>query len=154
MEKSYLYHDDSHKVSRCRHHDCCTMFYEQCKGCKTCETRYPKTMMVFGCISSERNFMSPPHIFEQGLWLNSNSSVKLLKIVAKPWPERIATGRLKVWQQDLAPITLERVRSGCQRISMTSPAHFWPLISCNFNPMNHYVHGLVRERHQPLCLQS
>lgn len=61
------------------------------------KTKFPQTMVVLACISSEiwiDIFDMLPHIFQQGLRLNSNDYVKLLSIVVKPWLVRVASGRL------------------------------------------------------------
>ena len=66
------------------------------------QTKFPQTVMVFGCVSSEGDVM-PPHFFREGLRLNSDGYVELLNTVVKPWITRIANGRPYVWQQDSAP---------------------------------------------------
>ena len=65
------------------------------------KTKFPQTVMVFGCVSSEGDVM-PPHIFERGLRLNSQGYVEVLNTVVKPWLEGVASGRPFVWQQDSA----------------------------------------------------
>ena len=66
------------------------------------QSKFSKTLMVFGCVSCEDDVM-PPHFFREGLRLNSNAYVELLIIVVKPRITRVANGRPYVWQQDSAP---------------------------------------------------
>ena len=47
------------------------------------QTKFPQTVMVFGCVSSEGDVMLP-HFFREGLRLNSDAYVELLNIVVKP----------------------------------------------------------------------
>ena len=47
------------------------------------QTKFSKTVMVFGCVSCESDVM-PPHFFREGLKLNSDAYVELLITVVKP----------------------------------------------------------------------
>ena len=78
-----------------------------------------------------------PHIFEHGLRFNSDRYVKLL--------ERVAAGRLYVWQQDMAPchasrISPERLLENFYNFTRTN---FWPPNFLNCNPM--YVRHWLRK---------
>ena len=56
------------------------------------QTKFPQTVMVFGCVSSEGDVM-PLHFFQEGLRLNSDGYVELLNTVVKPWITRVDNGR-------------------------------------------------------------
>ena len=45
----------------------------------------------------------PPHVFKEGLRLNSDGYVELLSTMVKLWLERVAAERPYVRQQDSAP---------------------------------------------------
>ena len=66
------------------------------------KTKFPATVMVFGVVSSEGHIM-PPNILEVGLNVNTKVYLDVLKSVVIPWCNRVAGGRLWVWQQDSAP---------------------------------------------------
>ena len=66
------------------------------------KTKFPATVMVFGVLSSEGH-ITPPHIFEVGLKVNTNMYLDVLKSVVIPWCNQVAGGRLWVWQQDSTP---------------------------------------------------
>ena len=66
------------------------------------KTKFPRTVMVFGVVSSEDHIM-PPHIFEVGLKVNTKVYLNVLKSVVIPWCSQGAGGRPCVWQQDSAP---------------------------------------------------
>lgn len=55
-------------------------------------TKFPATVMVLGVISSEGDVM-PPHFFENGLRVNTDVYVKVLRDVVKPWMDAIADRR-------------------------------------------------------------
>ena len=63
--------------------------------------KFPATVMVFGVISSEGH-LTPPHIFEVGLKVNTKVYLDVLKSVVIPWCNQVADGRPLVWQQDSA----------------------------------------------------
>ena len=46
------------------------------------QTKFPQTVMVFGCVSSKGDVM-PPHFFREGLRLNSDAYVELLNTVSQ-----------------------------------------------------------------------
>ena len=58
--------------------------------------------MVFGVVSSEGH-ITPSHIFEVGLKVNTKVYLDVLKSVVIPWCNQVASGRPWVWQQDSAP---------------------------------------------------
>ena len=117
------------------------------------KTKFPQTVMVFGCVSSDGDVM-PPHIFKEGLRLNSDGYVELLSKVVRPWVERVAAGRPYVWQQDSAPCHT----SGKSQKWLTENFHdhtspdMWPPNSPDCNPMDYYVWGAVeRDTNRTSC---
>lgn len=65
------------------------------------KSKFPQTVMVFGCVSSEDDII-PLHIFRWDPNLISDSYVMLLETVANTWLEATAVGKAHVYQQDLA----------------------------------------------------
>ena len=65
------------------------------------KTKFPATVIVFGVVSSEGHIM-PPHIFKDGLKVNTKVYLDVLKSVVIPWCNQVAGGRPWVRQQDLA----------------------------------------------------
>ena len=105
------------------------------------QTKFSKTVMVFGCVPCDGDMM-PPHFFGEGLWLNSDAYVVLLFTVVKPWITKVANGRPYVLQQDSATATpLEKVKNCCF-CDDTSP-NVWSTNSPDLNPMDYYVWGAV-----------
>ncbi|UYV68049.1 hypothetical protein LAZ67_5002908 [Cordylochernes scorpioides] len=47
-------------------------------------TKFPASVMVLGVISSEGDVM-PPHFFEKGLRMNTDTYINVLETVVKPW---------------------------------------------------------------------
>ena len=66
------------------------------------QTKFKKTVMVFGCASCESDVI-PLHLFREGHRLNSDAYVELLITVVKLWITRVANGRPYIWQQDSDP---------------------------------------------------
>ena len=66
------------------------------------KTKFPATVMVFGVVSSEGH-ITPPHIFEVGLKVNTKVYMDVLKSEVIAWCNQVAIGRPWVWQQDSAP---------------------------------------------------
>ena len=125
----------------------------------TCPGRwkqFPATVMVFGVVSSEGHIM-PPHIFDVGLKVNTKVYLDVLKSVVIPWCNKVAGGRLWVWQQDSAPVHT-RPRLGFSRSAMTlypsltspllprpGPAGLLRLVICR----EHHQHDLTQHQSQP-----
>ena len=66
------------------------------------KTKFLATVMVFGVVSS-KGHITPPHIFEVGLKVNTKVNLDVLKSVVIPWCNQVAGGRPWVWQQDSVP---------------------------------------------------
>ena len=64
------------------------------------KTKFPTMIMIFSVISSDGNVM-PPHIFETGLWVNTEIYRQVMEIWC--WIMQVAGSRPWVWQQDNAP---------------------------------------------------
>lgn len=59
---------------------------------------FPKLWWFLGVSPVRVISCHPPQIFEQGLRLNSDGYEEVLNNMVKPWLERVASGRLYVWQ--------------------------------------------------------
>ncbi|KAL1115518.1 hypothetical protein AAG570_007547 [Ranatra chinensis] len=108
--------------------------------------KFPQTVMVFGCVSSEGDAV-PPHFFQEGLRSTSDGYVELLNTVVKPRIRRVADGRPYVRQQDSA----SRHTSGKSQkwlsenvYDLTSP-NVWPPNCPDLNPMDYFVWGAVEK---------
>ena len=55
------------------------------------KTKFPATIMLFGVVSSKGHIM-PPHIFEDGLKVNTKVYLDVLKSVVIPWCNQVAGG--------------------------------------------------------------
>lgn len=104
------------------------------------KTKFPQSVMVFGCNSSEGDEM-PPHVFPQGLRLNSNGYVELLCTVVKPWVGRAAARQPYIWQQNSTPChTADKSRKSlCGNFHNFTSPNVWPPSNLDCNPMNSYV---------------
>ena len=117
------------------------------------QTKFPQTVMVFGVISSEGDVM-PPHIFQQGLRLDTTGYIELLETVVKPWIDSVSAGRPYVWQQDSAPCHTSR--KSLQWISSNfrdyASPDVWPPNSPDCNPCDYYLWGAVeRQTNRSAC---
>ena len=65
------------------------------------QTNFSQTVIVLD-VSCEGDVM-PPHLFREGLRLNSDVYVELLITIVKPWITMVANGWPYVWQQDSDP---------------------------------------------------
>ena len=95
-----------------------------------------------------------PHFFSQGLRLNSEGYIDLMKTVVKPWIFKVANGRPYVWQQASAPCHISNVSQRWLANNLkdyTNPNN-WPPNSPDCNPFNFYLWGKVeRETNQTSC---
>ena len=66
------------------------------------KTKFPVTVMVFGVVSSEGH-ITPPHIFDVGLNVNTKVHLDVLKSVMIDCCNQMAGGRPWVCQKDSAP---------------------------------------------------
>ena len=100
--------------------------------------------MVFGIVSLDSDVM-PLHIFPEGLRVNSDVYIELLKTKVLPWIKKVAKDRPWVWQQDSAPCHTSE-KSICWILSnfydFNSP-QCWPLNSPDLNPMDFFVWGAI-----------
>ena len=46
----------------------------------------------------------PLHILQQGIRVNADTYIDVLKSIMKPWIDKVAAGRQYVFQQDSAPV--------------------------------------------------
>ena len=96
----------------------------------------------------------PPHFFPEGLRLDTDGYIGVLRDVVKPWIDRVADGRLYVWQQDSAPCHTSRKTQAW--LSENFVDHIgpdvWPPRSPDFSPLDFFVWGAVeRETNRSSC---
>ena len=108
------------------------------------KTKFPATVMVFGVLSSEGHIM-PPHIFEVSLKVNTKVYLDVLKSVVIPWCNQVASGRPRVWQQDLVPAheskeTQAWLQKECYKFV---PFSHWPPSSLGLNPLDYFVWSYI-----------
>ena len=117
------------------------------------KTKYPATIMVFGVVTSEGDVM-PPHIFPQGLRVNTEAYLEVLEAVVLPWIRETLGERPFVWQQDSAPCHTSRKSQrwlGDHFFDFTTP-DVWPPNSPDLNPMDFFVWSAVeREANRTAC---
>lgn len=114
---------------------------------KITRAKYQLHVMVFTVISNNVHVM-PPHFYEDGLQLNVDCYIKMMKTVAIPWMKRIARGRLFVFQQDRAPCNTagKTIRFFIDEgIDLLQP-QFWPPNSPDFNPLDYFICGVVERQ--------
>ena len=104
------------------------------------KTKFLAMVMVFGVVSSEGHIM-PPHIFKDGLKVNTKVYLDGLKSVVIPWCNQVAGGRSWVWQQDSAPAhkskeTQAWLQKECY--DFVSFSH-WPPSSPDQNPLDYFL---------------
>ena len=105
---------------------------------------------MFSVVANDNDVM-PPFIFPHGLRINTETYIKFLVEVLLPWLERVAAGRLYIWEQDSTHATQTKEGSiGCEEISATIS----PLTSGNQfpNSFGYYDSGTVKgETSKNLC---
>ena len=104
------------------------------------KTKFTDTVMVFGVVSSEGHIM-PPHIFEDGLKVNTKVYLDVLKSVVIPWCNQVTGGRPWVWQQDAVPAhTSQETQAWLQKecYDFLTFSH-WPSSSLHLNPLDYFV---------------
>ena len=101
-------------------------------------------VMVFGVVSSEGH-ITPPHIFEVGLKVNTKVYLDVLKSVMIPWCNQVAGGRSWVWQQDSVPAhkskeTQAWLQKECYDFVLFSQ---WVPSFPDLNPLDYFVWSYV-----------
>ncbi len=109
-------------------------------------TKFPAHVMVLGVISSEGDVM-PPHFFDQGLKVNTDVYVHVLKHVVKPWMDQIAGERTYTFQQDGAPAhTSKRAQEWLQEnVPWVWSKEMWPPNSPDLNPLDFFFWSVIEE---------
>lgn len=107
-------------------------------------SKVPASVMVLGVVSSEGHVM-PPHIFPQGLRLNADGYIAVLRTVVVPWMDSVSVGRPYVFQQDSAPA--HKAKKTQSWLLDNVPHHWspdlWPPSSPDCNPLDYFVWGAV-----------
>ena len=115
-------------------------------------------VMVFGVFSSEGH-ITPPHIFEVGLKVNTKVYLDVLKSVVIPWCNQVAVARPWVWYQDSVPAHKSKETqawlqkecydfvpfSHCPLLPRAEPAGLLRLVIRR----EHHQHGLPQHQSQP-----
>ena len=65
-------------------------------------SKMPASVMILGVVSSDGDVM-PLHIFQQGLRLNADGYIDVMKTIVVPWMNKTSAGRPYVFQKDSAP---------------------------------------------------
>ena len=108
------------------------------------KTKFPATVMVFGAVSSEGHIM-PPHIFEDGLKVNTKVYLDVLNSVVIPWCNQVAGGRPWVSQQDSAPAHKSKETQAWLQKKWYDfvPFSHWTPCSPDLNPLDYFVWSYV-----------
>ena len=107
-------------------------------------TKCPSSVMVLGVVRSEGHIM-PPYFFPQGLRINADAYIDVLKTVVKLWMDKVAYKREYVFQQDSAPAhKAQKMQAWCFK---NLPHHWspdlWPPSPPDCNPLDYFVWSVV-----------
>jgi len=107
-------------------------------------TKCPSSVMVLGVVSSEGHIM-PPYFFPQGLRINADAYIDVLRTVVKPWMDKVARGREYVFQQDSAPAHKARkTQAWCfENLPHHWSPDLWPPSSPDCNPLDYFVWSVL-----------
>ena len=85
----------------------------------------------------------PPHIFETGLWVNTDIYLEVMESNVLPWIKTVAGDRPWMWPQDPAPCyvfnrSIKWLRDHCFNLVLKD---CWPPRSPDLNPLDYFVWG-------------
>ena len=85
----------------------------------------------------------PPHIFETGLWVNTDIYLEVMESTVLPWIKTVAGDRPWVWPQDTAPCHVSKrsikwLKDHCYGLVLKDS---WPPSSPVLNPLDYFVWG-------------
>jgi hypothetical protein len=85
----------------------------------------------------------PPHIFETGLWVNTDIYLEVMESTVLPWIKTVAGDRPCMWLQDLAPCyvfnrSIKWLRDHCFNLVLKD---CWPPSSPDLNPLDYFFWG-------------
>ena len=93
--------------------------------------------MAFGCVPSDGDVMSP-HVFREGLRLNSDGHVELLSTVVKPWVESGCSAASRV-AAGLCPMPHFREELEATSENFFESLNMWVANSPHCNPTDNFV---------------
>lgn len=104
------------------------------------KTKFTATVMVLGVVSNEGDIMDP-YFFSQGLKINADVYLEVLRDVVVPWMKKVANGRHFIYQQDGAPAHNAKKVQDFLRANVPQfwPKDMWPPSSPDINPLDYYV---------------
>ena len=113
---------------------------------KYCSIKFACIYRVSQYIQGGTIKLSPPHIFEVGLKVNTKVYLDVLKSVVIPWFNQVAGGRPWVWQQDSAAAhkskeTQAWLQKECYDFV---PFFHWPPSSPDLNPLDYFLWAYVK----------
>jgi hypothetical protein len=85
----------------------------------------------------------PPHIFETGLWVNTDIYLEVMESTVLPWIKTVAGDRPCMWLQDPAPCyvfnrSIKWLRDHCFNLVLKD---CWPPSSPDLNPLDYFFWG-------------
>ncbi len=88
---------------------------------------------------------SPPHIFETGLWVNTDIYLEVMESTVLPWIKTVAGDHPWVWQQDPAPCHVfnRSIKWLKDHFYDLVSKHCWPPSSSYLNPLDYFVWGYL-----------
>ena len=109
------------------------------------KTKFLAMVMVFGVVSSEGH-ITPSHIFEVGLKVNTKAYLDVLKSVVIPWCNQVTNGRPWVWQQDLVLAHKSKETQAWLQKECYNFVHFshWTPSSCDLNLLDYFVWSYIK----------
>ena len=108
-------------------------------------SKRPASVMILGVISCEGDVISPD-MFQQGLRVNVDGYIDVLKTTVKPWMDKVSAGRSYLFQQDSFPAHKAKKT---QAWLLENVLHQWnpdlcPSSSPDCNPLDYFLWGVVK----------
>ena len=100
--------------------------------------------MVLGIVSSDGK-KCPPYFFPQGLKINAQVYMKVLRTHVLPWLKKTYPGGNYIWQQDSAPAHRANVTQRWMDNNFANywPWALWPPSAPDANPLDYAVWGVM-----------
>ena len=110
-------------------------------------TKHPQGVMVLGVVASDGKAM-PPYFFKNGLMVNTEVYMKVLRYHVIPWIRRNYPKGNYVWQQDGAPAhkPIKTQQYLEKHTAEHWPKMFWPPSSPDLNPLDYSVWSVIEAK--------
>jgi hypothetical protein len=111
------------------------------------KTKHPASVMMLGVIASDGK-RAPPIFFPEGIKVNTEAYLALLKSKVLPWLKRNYPDGNYIWQQDGAPAHTSKKSQEWLETNMPNFLNktAWPPSSPDLNPLDYSVWSVVESR--------